>query len=101
MPGPAVGLGHNGGPPLDDEPKPPWGDGSMENYFHWKAAHEAAWRNVPRDIALLRLKKAELLGLTYREYTLEILNRGRYLQVEDTERIAEIKRMRERSREGP
>ena len=33
-------------------------------------------------MALFRLEKAEALGLTYEEYTLEILERGRYLQRE-------------------
>ena len=40
------------------------------------------------------MRKAERLGLTYEEYTLEILERGRHLQVEDVERIAQIKRAR-------
>jgi hypothetical protein len=31
-----------------------------------------------------------LLGLTYDEYVLEILERGRYLGASDTERIAQI-----------
>jgi hypothetical protein len=44
---------------------------------------------------LRRLEKAERLGLTYREYTLEILERGRYLQVEDVDRIAKIKAARQ------
>ena len=39
-------------------------------------------------------EKAEALGLTYEEYTLEILERGRYLQVADAKRIAAIKRKR-------
>jgi hypothetical protein len=43
-----------------------------------------------------RLQKAERLGLTYREYTLEILEHGRHLQAEDVARIAEIKRARQR-----
>ena len=30
------------------------------------------------------------LGLTFREYQLEILERGRYLQADDTARIAAI-----------
>jgi hypothetical protein len=38
--------------------------------------------------------KAERLGLTYEEYTLEILERGRHLQEDDVERIAAIKRKR-------
>ena len=41
-----------------------------------------------------RLARAELLGLTYREYALEILERGRFLGVRDVDRIAEIVAMR-------
>jgi hypothetical protein len=83
--------GHNGGPPLEQPHE--WGEGPFGNYFEWKAAHKAAW-NVPWDTAIRRARKAETLGLTYEEYTIEILERGRYLQVEDTERIAAIKRKR-------
>jgi len=43
---------------------------------------------------LMRQDKAERLGLTYEEYTLELLERGRHLQVEDADRIAEIHRAR-------
>ena len=48
-----------------------------------------------RDMALFRLEKAEALGLTYEEYTLELLERGRYLQRGDTARIDAIKRKRD------
>jgi hypothetical protein len=41
-------------------------------------------------VVLRRLARAEQLGLTYREYALELLERGRYLQATDTDRIAEI-----------
>ena len=85
-------TGHNGGPPLDEH-RPEWGDG-IGNWFYWKAAHDRVRKNVSRDVALFRLKKAERLGLTYEEYTLEILERGRHLQVEDHERLAAIKRAR-------
>jgi hypothetical protein len=84
----------NGGPPLDDE-GPEWGDGDAYIYFNWKAAHERAWKPKSRDMALFRLEKAEALGLTYEEYTLEILERGRYLSATDTERIDAIKRKRD------
>ncbi len=47
-----------------------------------------------RDVALARLARAERLGLTYAEYTLEILERGRHLGPDDTERVAEIKAAR-------
>jgi hypothetical protein len=86
-------AGHNHGPPLDEH-TPEWGDGGIGNYFYWKAAHRAAWKNPSPGIVAFRIKKAERLGLTYEEYTLEILERGRHLQVEDVEPIAEIKRRR-------
>ena len=69
-------------------------DGGIGNYFYWKAAHRRAWRNPSPGIVAFRIQKAERLGLTYEEYTLEILERGRHLQVEDVERIAEIKQAR-------
>jgi hypothetical protein len=87
-------AGHNHGPPLDQEHIPEWGDDGIGNYFYWKAAHRAAWKNPSPGIVAFRIKKAERLGLSYEEYTLEILERGRHLQIEDVERIAEIKRTR-------
>ena len=74
---------------------PEWGDGGIGNYFYWKAAHRAAWKHPSPGIVAFRIRKAERLGLTYEEYTLEILERGRHLQVEDVERISEIKRRRD------
>ena len=67
---------HNGGPPLDDYEGPPWGKGDP----------------------LFRLEKAEALGLSYEEYTLEILERGRHLGETDTVRVAAIKESRKRRR---
>ncbi len=66
-------IGHNGGPPLD----PPDPDASWREWC-WRRARKRAW-SVPREVALSRLARAEALGLTYREYTLEIMERGRYL----------------------
>jgi hypothetical protein len=82
---------HNGGPPLDEPHE--WGSGPFGNYFEWKAAHRQAW-DIPMEIVLIRARRALALGLTYEEYALEILERGRFLQTTDTERIAEIKRRR-------
>ena len=76
------------------EHTPEWGNDGIGNYFYWKAAHRAAWKNPSPGIVAFRIKKAERLGLTYEEYTLEILERGRHLQIEDVERIAEIKQAR-------
>lgn len=63
------GIGHNGGPDL------------FQGYktWRWKKAHEEAWKSPPREVVLRRLRRAKALGMTYREYTLEILERGRYL----------------------
>jgi hypothetical protein len=82
------GIGHNGGPPLDHVPE--WGAGGIGNYFVWRARSEAAFKSIPVETAIRRAKKAESLGLTFREYQLEILERGRFLQAEDSVRIAEI-----------
>lgn len=90
------GMGHNGGPPLEDPHVPEWGPGGVGNYFQWKAASDAAFNKVPHATAVRRARKAEELGLTYREYTLEILERGRYLQAEDRDRIAAIVARRKR-----
>ena len=65
--GDIAGIGHNGGPPLDDH-VPEWGVGGIGTYFSWRTASEDA----------------------FKKYQLEILERGRYLQKEDVERIAEI-----------
>jgi hypothetical protein len=66
-------IGHNGGPPLeDDDTNAGW------RLWCWRRARKKAW-SVPREIALRRLANAETCGVTYREYTLEILERGRYL----------------------
>ena len=45
----------------------------------WKRAKKRAWKTPGREIALRRLARAEELGISYREYTLEIMERGVYL----------------------
>ncbi len=69
-------IGHNGGPPLDPEPVDP---GLSWRHWCWKRAVKRAWKTPPREIALRRLARAEELGITYRAYTLEILERGVHL----------------------
>jgi hypothetical protein len=64
-------TGHNGGPPLD-EPVSIWSG------YVWRRAHKRAWKTPPREIALRRLERAEALGMTYRAYTLELLERGKH-----------------------
>ncbi|MBR0681841.1 hypothetical protein GXW74_15210 [Roseomonas eburnea] len=66
--------GHNGGPPLEDDDDPAgW------RSWCWRRARKRAWKTPPPEIALRRLARAEELGMTYKEYTLEILERGRHL----------------------
>jgi hypothetical protein len=93
---PAPTEGHNGGPPLDDDKPhvPEWGRGGIGTYFSWRAAHRRAWKQVSPETALRHLARAEALGLTYEEYRLELLERGRYLSDSDTARIAAIKAAR-------
>jgi hypothetical protein len=72
-PGIGIGIGYNGGPPLEQpDPDAPW------RLWCWRRAHKRAW-SVSREIALRRLTRAEHLGMSYREYTLEILERGHHL----------------------
>lgn len=65
------GLGHNGGPELEDDDPAGW------RLWCWKRARKRAW-SAPREVVLRRLARAEAAGMTYHEYTLEILERGRH-----------------------
>lgn len=78
----APGVGHNGGPALDPDPDP---DAGWRLYC-WRKAHKRAWKTPPREIALRRLELAEAAGMTYREYTLELLERGRHPSPKPTQR---------------
>jgi hypothetical protein len=69
-----VGIGHNLGPPLEEDvPARSWG------HYCWKRAHKQAWKTPPREVALRRLARAAELGMSYREYTAIILDRGVFL----------------------
>ncbi|MFC0409852.1 hypothetical protein [Roseomonas elaeocarpi] len=74
MPLPVPATGHNGGPPLEEHEV-----GATPRRLLWQQAHRRAWKTPPREVLLRRLARAEELGMSYREYTLEILERGRYL----------------------
>ena len=62
------GIGHNGGPPIEEA--------ATWSLFCWRKAHARAWKTPPREIALARLARAEALGITYREYTATLLDTG-------------------------
>ena len=63
---PLPSIGHNGGPPLE----------LTFRSFAWRKAHAKAWKTPPREIALARLKRAERVGLTYRDYQSVLMDRG-------------------------
>lgn len=81
-------IGDNGGPPLEDtaQRQPEWGKGEIGRYFDWRFASRKAWKKPP-SIALRRQERAEELGLTYEEYTLEVMERGYFPQPEDVTAI--------------
>jgi hypothetical protein len=65
-------IGHNNGPPLDDDELKivTW------RHYCWKKAHAKAWKTPPREIALARLARAEALGMSYKEYNAIVLDTG-------------------------
>jgi hypothetical protein len=63
------GIGHNNGPTFDM---------SWEAWV-WRRAAAKAWKTPPREIAMLRIKRAERLGITYRELTSVIMDSGAHL----------------------
>lgn len=63
------GIGHNGGPPFDMS----W------EAWTWRRAVAKAWKAPKPEVAMLRLAKAERLGITYRELTAVILDTGSHL----------------------
>jgi hypothetical protein len=73
-------LGHNNGPD--------WFGSELFLDWCWKRAHEKAWTAPAQEIGVRRARKAEALGVTYKQYVLEILERGRYL---DEETAAELR----------
>jgi hypothetical protein len=64
-------IGPQRRPALEDDPGASW------RLWCWRRAKKRAW-TASREVALRRLARAERLGMTYREYTLEILERGRH-----------------------
>ena len=65
-------IGHNLGPGLFD-----W---DRQELRQMKEAHAAAMAPPTPEVGTRRVDKARAAGLTYEEYTLEILERGHYPQ---------------------
>jgi hypothetical protein len=63
------GIGHNYGPTFDM---------SWEAWV-WRRAAAKAWKTPKPEVAMMRLKRAERLGITYRELTSVIMDSGAHL----------------------
>lgn len=72
-------LGHNNGPDILESP--------LFKEWRWRKAQEAAFAPPDVETGVRWARKAEALGLSYREYRLELLERGRHPTEEDASRI--------------
>ena len=63
------GIGHNNGPTFDM---------SWEAWV-WRRAAAKAWKTPKPEVAMMRLKRAERLGITYKELTAALMDSGAYL----------------------
>ena len=63
------GIGHNNGPTFDM---------SWEAWV-WRRASAKAWKTPKPEVARMRLKRAERLGITYRELASVIMDSGAHL----------------------
>jgi histidinol-phosphate phosphatase family protein len=66
-------IGHNNGPPLDEVVD----KGGFLQLHAWRKAHREAWRPPSPEVAKMRARAAEALGIAYEEYTAILLDRGR------------------------
>ena len=63
------GIGHNNGPVFDM---------SWEAWV-WRRAAAKAWKPPKPEVAMMRLKRAERLGITYKELTSALMDSGAHL----------------------
>ncbi|WP_425065180.1 hypothetical protein [Reyranella sp.] len=60
------GIGHNNGPTFDMS----WGA------WVWRRAAAKAWKSPSPEVAKMRVRRAERLGITYKELTASLMNTG-------------------------
>ena len=60
------GIGHNNGPTFDMSWQP----------WVWRRAAAKAWKTPSPEIAKMRVRRAERLGITYKELTASLMNTG-------------------------
>ncbi|CAN5820286.1 hypothetical protein BH11PSE3_BH11PSE3_35770 [soil metagenome] len=63
------GIGHNNGPTFDMS----WGA------WVWRRAAAKAWQNPKPEVALMRVKRAQRLGISYRDLTSALMDTGAHL----------------------
>ncbi|MCA0304725.1 MAG: hypothetical protein LCH95_20145 [Proteobacteria bacterium] len=63
------GIGHNNGPTFDMS----W------EAWSWRRAVAKAWKSPKPEVARMRVRRAERLGITYRELTAAIMDSGAHL----------------------
>ena len=63
------GIGHNNGPTFDMS----W------EAWSWRRAVAKAWKTPKPEVARMRVRRAERLGITYRELTAAIMDSGAHL----------------------
>ena len=72
-------LGHNNGPDMLES--------LLFKEWRWRKVQDEAFAPPDADTGARWARKAEALGLSYREYRLELLERGRHPTDEDARRI--------------
>ena len=76
-------LGHNNGPDILES--------LLFKEWRWRRVQEEAFAPPDAETGARWAKKAEALGLSYREYRLELLERGRHPTEEDARRIRALR----------
>ena len=76
-------LGHNNGPDIVES--------LLFKQWRWTQLRNAAFAPPDQETGIRWARKAEELGLTYEEYRLELLERGRHPTDEDARRIREAR----------
>jgi hypothetical protein len=79
----SIWLGHNNGPDILES--------LLFKEWRWTRVREAAFTPPAPQTGARWARKAEELGLSYAEYRLELLERGRYPTEEDAKRIRDAR----------
>ena len=72
-------LGHNNGPDILES--------LLFKEWRWRNVRDAAFKPPDAETGIRWARMADKLGLSYREYRLELLERGRHPTEEDAKRI--------------